>query len=135
MQAKSRKERVKEYGSFLYCPDKDTLCFAMNNEDGICKRTPCFLEDPEYIALQQRIAKNMEDNAQRERAEKLREKLNPPAPVRRQTKTREQTLREQIISKEKRARYLYRINKPKAADNLMHEVTMLRRQLLKIMEG
>lgn len=135
MQPKSRKERIKEYGSFLFCPNKDTLCFAINNEDGICERALCYLEDPEYIAQQKRIAKTMEENARREWEEKQREKLNPPAPIRRQTKTKAQYLQEQIETKEEKARYLYRTNKPRAADSLMHEVTRLRSQLLKIKEA
>ena len=135
MQPKSRKERIEEYGSFLFCPDKETLCFAINNDEGICERALCYLEDPEYIAQQKRIAKTMEENVRREQAEREREKLNPPAPIRRQTKTKEQNLQEQIRIKEEKARYLYRTNKPRAADNLMHEVTRLRGQLLKIKEA
>ena len=135
MQPKSREERIKEYGSFLFCPEKDTLCFGMDNPEGICERALCFLEDPEYIAQQKRIAKTMEENVRREWEEKERERLDPPAPIRRQTKTKAQYLQEQIENKEKQARYLYRTNKPKAADNVMHEVTRLRGQLLKIKEA
>lgn len=135
MQPKSRKQRIEEYGSFLFCPDKDTLCFGMDNPEGVCERALCFLEDPEYIAQQKKITKTMEENVRREWEEKEREKLDPPAPIRRQTKTKAQYLQEQIENKEKLARHLYRTNKPRAADNIMHEVTRLRGQLLKIKEA
>lgn len=135
MQPKSRKQRIEEYGSFLFCPEKDTLCFGMDNPEGICERALCFLEDPEYIAQQKRIAKTMEENVRKEQAEREREKLKPPAPIRRQTKTKAQYLQEKIQYKEEKARSLYRANKPKAADSIMHEVTILRGKLQKMKEA
>ena len=135
MQPKSREERIKEYGSFLYCPEKETLCFGMDNPEGICERVLCFLEDPAYIEQQRRIERTREENARRELEEKKRGKASPPAPIRRQTKTKAQLLEEEISSKESKARYLYRMNKPRAADSIMREVNMLRSRLLEMKEA
>lgn len=132
IQPKSRRERIEEYGSFLFCPEKNRLCFAMDNDEGICERALCFIEDPAYIKQQERIEQNMKENAAREREVRKREKLDPPAPIRRQTKSKTDLLEQEIELKQNKAKYLYRVNKPRAADNIMHEVTMLRKQLLRV---
>lgn len=132
MQPKTRKERVAEYGSFLYCPKKDTLCSDMDSDDGICVRSVCYLEDPEYIKLQERIAEKIRENARREQEEKAKEIQSPPAPIRRQTKTGVQLLEEQIKKREAKARSLYRANKPRAADSVMRDVMALQAKLRKM---
>lgn len=134
MQPKTRKERVAEYGSFLYCPKKDTICSEMDNDEGICGRQLCHLEDPAYLRLQERIRRNVAENAERERLQRLAEKNEKPAPIRRQTKTRTDILEEKIEQKESWARHLYKNNKPRAADSVMRDVMALRKQL-KDMKG
>lgn len=129
---KTRKERVAEYGSFLYCPDKDTICSAMDNDDGICRRTLCYLEDPEYLKRQERIRRNVEANARQEREKRIKENEVPPAAIRRQIKSSAQILEEQIRRKEEKARRLYRANKPRAADSVMREVMTLQARLRKV---
>ena len=130
MQPEIRKARVEKYGSFLYCPDRDTLCFGRYTEDGSCKHESCILDDPEYKDLQERIEKNRILNAQ---AEKKKEE--PPAPIRRQTINREQQLIDEIKHKEEKAAWLYKKNWPGPADNAMYEAAMLKNQLLKIQGG
>ena len=114
---KSRKERVAEYGSFLYCPQKDTLCSQLDNDSGICERALCYLEDLEYIALREKIEKNIKKNAMRELEKESRKKDG----------TNE--LKAQINKKEEKARVLYKQNKPAAADAVMGEVMVLRGKL------
>lgn len=131
MQSKSRKQRVAEYGSFLFCPVKDTICSALDNDDGICREAPCYLERPGYREKQEQIARNVAENARREWEEREKERLEPPAPIRRQTKTKEQLLEEEIARKEKYAEHLYSRNRPKAANAVMSDAMILRRQLKK----
>lgn len=57
MKEEIRKERVNKYGSFLYCPAKGCLCFGRET-DQKCKYPTCLLDDPEHLALQQRIKEN-----------------------------------------------------------------------------
>ena len=61
MNEELRKSRFREYGSFLYCPRKDCLCFGRDT-DQECKHAKCLLEDPEYLALQERIEENRRKN-------------------------------------------------------------------------
>lgn len=134
MQSKSRKLNTKKY-PLTYCSQKDTLCFglvdsAMNPRT--CIHNPCLLDRPAYIEKQKQIEKNIQKNAEEERQRKLDEVRAPAAPIRRQTKTRERYLEEQIRSKEIRARQLYRENKPRAADGIMHEVMILSGKLKKM---
>ena len=65
MRENIRKERVEKYGSFLYCQNRDTLCFNINTPDGICEEKICCLDDPEYIALLQKIEKNRKKREKR----------------------------------------------------------------------
>ena len=71
MDEEIRKARSRQYGSFLYCPDRDCLCFGRET-DLECKHESCILDDPEYQALQKRI----EENRKRNELKALRENLN-----------------------------------------------------------
>ena len=55
MQPEVWKERAEKYGSSLFCPEKETICFHINTPNGICERTVCCKDDPEYIEQQIRI--------------------------------------------------------------------------------
>ena len=129
MQPEVWKERAEKYGSSLFCPEKETICFHINTPNGICERTVCCKDDPEYIEQQIRIEENRRKNAEKEFLEREAEKMDPPAPIRRQTKSRIDLLEKQIVAKEERAQQLYRNNKPKLADSMMQEVMILRKQL------
>lgn len=132
MQPEIRKARVEKYGSFLYCPDRDTICSFRESEDGSCRRSEgCVLDDPDDIALQERIEKNRIKNTQAEKEKKE----DMPAPIRRQTITREQQLIDEIKHKEEKAAWLYKRNWPGPADNAMYEAAILKNQLRKIQGG
>lgn len=45
---------MKKYGSILYCPAQDRKCFGRDTDEE-CRHEKCLLQDPEYIALQERI--------------------------------------------------------------------------------
>ena len=66
MNEELRKSRFREYGSFLYCPRKDCLCFGRDT-DQECKHAKCLLEDPEYLELQERIEENRRKNQMAEK--------------------------------------------------------------------
>lgn len=132
MQPKTRKERIAEYGSFLLCPAKGVWCSEMDSDDGICRRVPCYREDAAYLAEQEKRERRMQENARREQEEREKERLSPPAPVRRQAKTRAQLLEEEIERKEAYAERLYRLSRPRAAGRVMGEAMALRRELRKV---
>jgi len=53
-----REERLKKYGSIIYCPQEDILCWGVTEEDGSCRYEKCPIHDPEYIAKCERQRKN-----------------------------------------------------------------------------
>ena len=134
MQPEIRKERVKKYGSFLRCPERGNLCFGIDTPDGICKYKTCCLDDPEYIAKQKQIQRNIEENARREWEERRREEKENAAKqiIRRQTKTKEELIERDIARLEAKARHLYRTGKRNAGDAVMHDVTVLYGRLKKL---
>lgn len=129
MRQEVRKERIEKYGSFLFCPERETICFHIDTPDGKRARSICCKDDPEYIRQQEIIDENRRKNAEEEEKKRQQEKLDPPAPIRMQTKSRKDWLEEKIAYKENRAQQFYKNNKPKIADQIMHEVMILRRQL------
>ena len=132
MDEEIRKARSRQYGSFLYCPDRDYLCFGRET-DLECKHESCILDDPEYQALQKRI----EENRKRNELKALRENLNTShrQVIRRQTKTAAEMLEERIRRKEQYARECYRANYPKRGDDIVYEIVRLRAKLRKLKEG
>lgn len=128
MREDIRKERVKKYGSFLYCTHRDTICSYMDNELAICPRADCILDDPGYIALQERIAKNRLKNSRQTEKEELypARKEQKPKPM-----TRREYLLEQIKRKEELSERLYRENKPKAADMVFRQAQIMKGELQK----
>ena len=127
-----RKKHVEKYGSFLRCPERDTICSFMEEAlcgSGKCERDPCILDDPEYLKLQERIAKNVKLNAERMKKEREEEKRNPPAPIRTQNKTDDDLIREKIRRLEEESKLAYSRNRPKVGEWKLHEAIALRRQL------
>lgn len=129
MQPEIYKERVKKYGSFLWCPERSISCFGIDTPDGTCKHRVCLLEDPRYLAEQKKIAENIRRNAEREKAEREKEKMDPPAPIRKQNKTRAEILRAKIKEKERLAERLYAQNRPDKAEDVIFEIKQLSYQL------
>lgn len=125
-----RQQHIAEHGSFLYCPEHDTLCSFMEKtwETGCrCSRKPCIVEDPEYIALRKR---QEETAAQREAAERrYRAEEMDAAPIRTQNKSWEVLQREKIHRLEEESRQAYRRNWPRIGEAKLHEAILLRREL------
>lgn len=120
-----RQQHIAKYGSFLYCPEHDTLCSSMEKtwETGCsCSRKPCILEDPEYQKLQERIRRNV---ARRQGKTKEEKQDN----IRRQTKTWEERQLEKIHRLEAESRKAYRRNRPKVGEDKLHQAIILRAEL------
>lgn len=125
----SRQEWLDKYGSFLFCPERDTLCVFM---EGMyltgCERETCIKDDPEYQRLQERIEKNRQKNAQEHRQEKKAEKNDPAAPIRNQSKAQE-SLKEQIEQLEKRAQNAWHRGRRNEAMTLENRAAIMRGKL------
>ena len=65
MDEKIRNERFEKYGSFLFCPKRNVLCFGRDTDEE-CKHASCLLDDPDYQDLQKRIEENRKKNQQQE---------------------------------------------------------------------
>lgn len=133
MQAEIRKERIKKYGSFLWCPKRSTLCFGINTSEGTCKYSHCLLDDPAYIAKQAEIERRIQENARRERLEKAEEKAKRQKPIiRRQTKTKEEVLSEKIERLEHKIQQAYQKGRMREGDILTNELLRLNAEMRKI---
>lgn len=125
----SRQEHLNKYGSFLYCPKRDTLCDHMNGMWSTgCRLARCILDDPEYQRLQDRIEKNRQKNAQEHRQEKKAEKNDPAAPIRNQSKA-EDRLRDQIEQVEEQARQAWSRGRSNEAMTLENRAAIMRGRL------
>ena len=121
-----RQQHIEEHGSFLYCPEHDTLCCYMEElwKTGKgCSRRPCLCEDPQYQELQERIRKNV---ARRKAA-----KEEPQRNIRRQKKTRRESQLEKIQRLEEESRKAYKRNRPKVGEDKLQQAIILRAQLRK----
>lgn len=125
MNEELRLKRVEQYGSFLYCPIKDTHCFARYT-DQECEYDSCILDDPEYQKLQQKIIRNRKKREEQKKTE-AEAFVAPSRPAR---ATRAADAWEEIHKVEARAQELYRKNKPKLADGLMAEALYMRKKLI-----
>lgn len=126
MRPEVRDEHIKKYGSFLRCPERGNLCTGINAPDGICRRNPCFLDDPEYIKLQEQIeARRRELDNRRSAKETVEQKRSDPA----------KELAGYTARRENTARRYYRENRPKQADRIMQEVLMLQARLRTMKKG
>lgn len=125
-----RQNHIAQYGSFLYCPERNVLCFFMEEKwkTGCdCRRMPCVLDDLEDIALKKRQKENL---ARRHAAEKkAREEEEQAAPIRRQTRSPETLQLDRIHRLEEESRLAYRRNRPNIGEAKLHEAMMLRRDL------
>ena len=123
MNEELRIERVKQYGSFLYCPMRGNLCFGRYT-DKECSYDSCILDDPEY----QKQQKIIEDNRRKRKEEAKEEKKFVP-PSRPKTKSRESEAWDEVHRMEAYANQLYKKNKPKIADGIMADALYMRKQL------
>ena len=134
-----REQHLKKYGSFLYCPDRDTLCVHM---DGMwmtgCEREGCILDDPEYIALKKKQERIAAERAAAERAEKMKEreerKNTQIRDQRNQIKSYEEIEMEAIRRLEEKSRQAFYHNKPEEGHTLFNRAGIRRQQLKKYMD-
>lgn len=121
MREDIRKKRVEEFGSFLYCPERDTICSFRDTEDGTCGRTECLHEDIEWLKLQERIAENRKKNSYPTE--------EPQTNIRTQNKTAKEILQRAIERKSAEARRCYKKGWTKKGDRLTYELIHLERKL------
>ena len=129
----SRQEWLDKYGSFLYCPDRDTLCVHMDGKWPTgCELEICIKDDPEYQKLQERIERNRQAAAEEHRMQKAAEKKSPPAPIRDQ-RNRIQAYRkkkmDEIHRLEERSQEAFHRNNPGLGHTLFNRANIMRREL------
>ena len=125
----ARRMHMQQYGSFLYCADRDTLCDCMNavwKTGRDCRRSPCILDDPEYQKLQQRIERNrmleMENRRKEEKAEPIRDQRN-------YIKSHKQQMFDEIHRLEEESAKAFRENKPNLGESLFNKARIMRGEL------
>ena len=129
--AMSRQEWLNKYGSFLFCPERDTLCVHM---DGMwmtgCERPQCILDDPEYQILQKRIEANRE--AADAAARKERKKEEKSAPIRNQKnfiQSHKDRMMDEIHRLEEASQEAFWKNKPNLGQQLFNRANIKRQEL------
>ena len=128
----ARETHIKMYGSFLYCKERDTLCAFMDGawETG-CKRKTCILDDPDYIALQNRIEHN------RKRAAFRKKEDSQAAPIRNQKnmiRSHERRLLDEIHRLEEDSQKAFRDNRPADGETLFRRAQIMRGELKEYQE-
>ena len=128
----AREAHIQMYGSFLYCTERDTLCTFMEGawETG-CKRKTCILDDPDYIALQNRIEHN------RKRAAFRKKEDSKAAPIRNQKnmiRSHERRLLDEIHRLEEDSQQAFRDNRPADGETLFNRARIMRGDLTEYIE-
>ena len=113
----------------IYCEKEDCWCGNIDTSNGSCKASRCPIHDEKYIQEQEQRRERLQQLHQQELNRKEREKKDPPAPIRRQSKTKEELLQEKITSKKRLVNRYYRRGKPKKAVQVDLEVHRLEREL------
>lgn len=128
---REREEHMQKYGSMLFCPERETLCFYM---DGMwatgCERDGCILDDPEYQKLQEVIRKNREDSFRRQ--VETERKAAEAAKRNAEKEKRERFIAEkmkEIHRIEEMSREAYRRNRPRRGDELFEKARSMRIEL------
>lgn len=128
-----RREHVRKYGSFLFCPKRETICSYMEQkwktgED--CSRTPCILDDPINIKLQKTIEQNRKMNQITE--EKPQKNIRNQSS---QCTSYVQRKRVEIRRLEEESKIAFRRNNPNKGHTLFNEAMIMRQELKKYIEG
>lgn len=126
----TREERVRKYGSFLYCPKRDTLCFGqdLDESDGTCPYKACVLDDPEWQARQERIKQRQQelwDKHNKNRKEEKEAEKN----IRTQNKTSREILLAKIERTREQMERNYRMGRTRSGDKLSLELAEMERRL------
>lgn len=136
-QEKRRSEHVKQFGSFLFCPNRDCLCAFQ--EENVCKgiqcaRDPCILDDEDYIRLQKIQQRSRLRRAIREERNRAREEA--AAAIRNQSRkaqSHEQRMWDEIHRLEKESEKAFKRNNPNRGHALFNEARMKRYELKEYM--
>lgn len=113
----------------IYCEKEDCWCGNIDINNGSCKASRCPIHDKEYIQEQEKRKERLQQLHQKELDRKEKEAKDPPAPIRRQTKTKDELLQEKINSKKRLVNRYYRRAKPQKAVQVDLEVNRLEREL------
>lgn len=131
MNEELRKAHVAEYGSFLYCPERSTLCVFIDGfwDVGCGREEGCILDDPEYQALLKKQEENRRRRERIDRESREHEAKDQPQKIRTQNKYPEDHIMDRIKRLEEESRVAYRRNRPKVGEAKLHEAIVLRRKL------
>ena len=128
----AREAHIRMYGSFLYCKERDALCAFMEGAwEAGCKRKTCILDDPDYIALQNRIEHN------RKRAAFRKTEDAQAAPIRNQKnmiRSHESRLLDEIHRLEEDSQKAFRDNRPADGETLFNRARIMRGELKEYIE-
>ena len=119
---------MQKYGSMLFCPERETLCFYMDGMwvTGCERRNGCILDDPEYQKQQEVIRKNREDLFRRQ--VEAEQKELEVAKMNAERGKREKFI-EEIHRIEEMSREAYRNNRPRRGDELFEKARFMRNEL------
>ncbi|MEG2522238.1 MAG: hypothetical protein RSA49_05125 [Anaerovoracaceae bacterium] len=105
----------------IYCTKEQCLCMGVNIKTGICKFERCNIHDPDYIAEKNRQLEKLRQNNEKA-IEHKREDKEATKNIRNQHRIEEDMQNEEISSLEERCRYLYKIGRTRAAQDLELEL-------------
>ena len=119
---------MQKYGSMLFCPERETLCFYMDGMwvTGCERRNGCILDDPKYQKQQEVIRKNREDSFRRQ--VEAEQKELEVAKMNAERGKREKFI-EEIHRIEEMSREAYRNNRPRRGDELFEKARFMRNEL------
>ena len=135
MSEEARQAHLEKYGSFLYCPERDTLCaFIEHSWETGCPRDGCILDDPEYQALVKKQEENRSKQLERER--KRREDEAAAAKVINQQNMIQNYVNKQLAEihrLEEASQRAYPRNQPRRGDELFGKARIMRGELRQYM--
>lgn len=120
----ARQQHIKQYGSMLYCPDRDTLCFEMNDAwiSG-CQAKKCCLDDPDYIARREKNEKRNQRGTEKSREEETAQTIRNQSKMARSYVDK---LLEEANRLEARSQEAFRRNRPNDGHTLFNEAKQKR---------
>ena len=129
----SRQEWLDKYGSFLYCPERDTLCVYMDGKWPTgCELEVCIKDDPEHQQLEARIERNRARADEEARRRRQQEKNETKALIRNQSaqiKSYEQQRWDEIHRLEEQSAEAFRKNNPRRGETLFNRARIMRGDL------
>lgn len=112
----------------LYCADRGTDCMEIYMGNGTCRLKSCALDDPEYIKKEKEKELRRNELLQKE-LKRRREETAAATKIRKQNKTADSMLLEQIENIRTKMERYYTRGWTKAADKLSRELSILEKRL------